>query len=757
MRATGTPVVKDLVLVGGGHAHVSVLRRFGMKPMPGLRLTLIARDVHTPYSGMLPGYVAGLYAHDDCHIDLGPLARFAGARLYHGEVEGLDLAGRRVHVPGRPPVAFDLLSLNAGSRPRTVDVPGAAEHALAVKPIDAFLEHWEALIARVMASAGPFRICVVGGGAGGVELALSTQYRLRGLLAARADDPARVRYTLLTRGPEILPTHNPGVRARFRRVLAERGIDLRTDHTVVEVAAAEVRSAGKVAVPADAVLWVTDAAAPGWARDAGLAVDDSGFIRVDDCLQSVSHPGVFAAGDNAALPDPRPKSGVFAVRQGPVLADNLRRAATGQRLRPYRAQRHFLGLISTGDRYAVASRGNWSAEGAWLWRWKDWIDRRFMAKFNELPAMGDSEAPELAPGLADGEAIRELSTLAMRCGGCGAKVGSTVLSRVIQRLPTSARRTDVLIGLDAPDDAAVLAVPPGKAIVQSVDYFRAFLDDTYTFGRIAANHALGDLFAMGAEPQSALAIATVPYGRERVVEESLYELLAGALATLEPTGAVLAGGHSSEGAELAFGLAVNGLVDPDRAWRKGGLQPGDALVITKPIGTGTLFAADMRQRAKGRWVDAAIASMVLSSQAAAECLRRHGATACTDVTGFGLLGHLVEMTRASGVDATLQIEAVPLLDGATETVALGILSSLQPQNLRLRRAVRDLEAAARHPHYPLLFDPQTAGGLLAGVPAARAPACVAELRSLGYASAVVIGRIEPRSEAEAPIAIDVRA
>ena len=757
MQGSGTPVVKDLVLVGGGHAHVAVLRRFGMRPVPGLRLTLITRDIHTPYSGMLPGHVAGLYAYDDCHIDLGPLARFAGARLYHAEVEGLDLAGRVVEVRGRPPVVFDLLSINAGSRPRTIDVPGAAEHALAVKPIDVFLAHWAALTDRVLASEGRFLVVVVGGGAGGVELALSTQYRLRELLAARGDDAQRVRYTLLTRGPDILPTHNPGVRERFRRVLAERGIELRTDHTVVEVTADAVRAEGREDVPADAVLWVTDAAAPAWAGAAGLAVDENGFIRVDEFLQSISHPGVFAAGDNAALPDPRPKSGVFAVRQGPVLADNLRHAATGRRLRPYRAQRHFLGLISTGDRYAVASRGNWSAEGAWLWRWKDWIDRRFMAKFNELPPMPGEKAPEFAAGLADGEAIRELSTLAMRCGGCGAKVGSTVLSRVIQRLPTSARRADVLIGLDAPDDAAVLAVPPGKALVQSVDYFRAFIDDAYTFGRIAANHALGDLFAMGAEPQSALAIATVPYGRERVVEESLYELLAGALATLGPTGAVLAGGHSSEGAELAFGLAVNGLVDPDRAWRKGGLRPGDVLVLTKPIGTGTLFAADMRQRAKGRWVDAAIASMVLSSQAAADCLRRHAASACTDVTGFGLLGHLVEMTRASGVDATLELEAVPLLDGATETVAAGILSSLQPQNLRLRRAVRDLERAAQHRRYPLLFDPQTAGGLLAGVPAERAAACVAELRALGYASAAVIGRVEPRSEAEAPIAIDVRA
>jgi selenide,water dikinase len=323
----------------------------------------------------------------------------------------------------------------------------------------------------------------------------------------------------------------------------------------------------------------------------------------------------------------------------------------------------------------------------------------------------------------------------------------------MQRL-AAGTRADVLVGLDAPDDAAVLAVPPGKLLVQSVDYFRAFIDDAYVFGQIAANHALGDVFAMGAEPQSALAIATVPYGRERVVERALYELMSGALAVLAPTGAVLAGGHTSEGAELAFGLTVNGLVDPDAIWRKGGLKPGDRLVLTKPIGTGTLFAADMRRLAKGRWIDAAIASMVLSNQAAAVCLRRHGASACTDVTGFGLLGHLVEMTRASGVDAILELEAIPQLEGAAETVAAGILSSLQPQNLRLRRAVRDLEQAARHPQFALLFDPQTAGGLLAGVPADRADACVAELRALGYLAAAVIGRVEATGEAAEPIAIE---
>jgi selenide,water dikinase len=327
-----------------------------------------------------------------------------------------------------------------------------------------------------------------------------------------------------------------------------------------------------------------------------------------------------------------------------------------------------------------------------------------------------------------------------------------VLSRVIQRLPPQ-RRDDVVIGLDSPDDAAVYRVPEGMLLAQSVDYFRAFIDDPYVFGQIAANHALGDLFAMGAQAQSVLAIATVPYGRERVVEQTLYDVMSGALEVVSKSGAVLAGGHSSEGAELAFGLTVNGFIAPDRVLRKGGLRPGDALILTKPVGTGTLFAADMRRRAKGRWVDAAIQTMLLSNQAAAECLQDFSVSACTDVTGFGLLGHLIEMTRSAGVDAELSIDDIPILAGAAETVAAGILSSLQPQNLRLRRAVRDLESAARHPRYPLLFDPQTAGGLLAGVPGARAEACIQALKACGYPETALVGRVLQRSDAAEPIVL----
>ena len=286
-------------------------------------------------------------------------------------------------------------------------------------------------------------------------------------------------------------------------------------------------------------------------------------------------------------------------------------------------------------------------------------------------------------------------------------------------------------------------------------FFRAIVDDPYVFGKIAAQHSLGDIFAMGAEGQTALAIATVPYGLEHKTEDTLSQMLRGAEEVLHEAGVALVGGHTSEGAELSLGFAINGLAGPSCLLRKTGMQPGDGLILTKPLGTGTLFAAEMRFKAKGRWVSAAVASMLLSNRSAAACLREHGARACTDVTGFGLLGHLVEMTRASQVAASVDLNRLPVLEGAEETVAAGIFSTLQPQNVRLRRAIRNLDAAAGAPRYPLLFDPQTAGGLLASVPAANAEACLASLRDSGYDHAALIGQVEQPSEVLEPISLIV--
>jgi selenide,water dikinase len=455
---------------------------------------------------------------------------------------------------------------------------------------------------------------------------------------------------------------------------------------------------------------------------------------------------------------PLEKAGVFAVRMGPPLAKNLRRSLRGEAMLPFKPQQHWLALISTGDRCAVASRGRFGFAGAWVWRWKDQIDRKFMRKFTELPAMapGPRAAPSPAASLAlNAEESRQaISAIAMRCGGCGAKVGASILTRALGSLQPIGR-DDVLIGLHSPDDAAVVRVPPGKAMVHTVDFFRSFIDDPYLFGKVAANHALGDIFAMGAEPQSATAVATVPPGLEAKVEDLLLQMMTGAVEVLNAAGCSLVGGHTGEGRELALGFAINGLIDErlDGVMRKGGMRPGDVLLLTKPIGTGTLFAAHAQYAAKGRWIDAALKSMVQSNQRGAEILRDHGATACTDLTGFGLLGHLVEMTRPSGVDAELQLSALPLLDGAVDCIQAGIVSSLQPENVRLRRALRNAKNFVEDPRYPLLFDPQTAGGLLASVPQAQAADCIRALQAAGYTHTAAIGCINQASDALEPVVL----
>ena len=751
MNRARASVIKDLILVGGGHSHVAVLKSFGMRPLPGVRLTLISKDVSTPYSGMLPGFVAGHYSFEEAHIDLRPLCQFAGAALYADSVIGVDLANKRVLCAHRPAVSFDLLSINIGSAPRADNVPGAAKYSLPVKPIDRFLKGWERFVAQVLQS-GKLKLVVVGGGAGGIELTLATRHRLQTLLE-QYKAQCQLEFHIVTATDKILPTHSPGAQRKFERILCERDIRVHLNHRVVEVDQRVMHCKPGQPVTYDVAFWVTNAAPPPWIAQSGLQTDAEGFIALNDRLQSVSHPFVFAAGDVAAVKNhPRPKSGVFAVRQGRPLAKNLRLALGGKPLQRFVPQKQFLSLISTGNKYAVASRSGWALEGEWVWRWKDWIDRRWMRQYQHLPEMVPPAEVAVAEPLAGPEALKELSTMAERCGGCGAKVGSEILTRVMQRL-SPVERDDVLIGLHSPDDAAAIAVAPGMVSIQTVDFFRSFINDPYVFGAVAANHSLGDILAMGALPVSALAIVTVPYGLEAKVEEQLYQVMSGAVRVLAEHNTALVGGHTAEGPELAFGLAVHGVADPKKLLRKGGMRAGDCLILTKPLGTGALFAADMRGKAKGKWIQTALTSMLQSNREASQCFLRYQATACTDVTGFGLLGHLVEMVKASSAHVELSLPNLPLLDGLLEVMGAGIVSSLQPQNLRLRRAIRNLEEVTNQERYTILFDPQTAGALLASVPGGRAESCLAELRSAGYLQAAIVGEVKTPSEDLPPVSV----
>ncbi|MEO0413954.1 MAG: selenide, water dikinase SelD, partial [Verrucomicrobiota bacterium] len=657
-------------------------------------------------------------------------------QLYNDAVTGIDLDNRLVHCADRPPVKFDVLSINTGSTPFVDAVPGAREHSIPVKPIDNFLEKWQAIQEAQRTADKAMRFVTVGAGAGGVELTMGVQHALR-------ESGCTNTYTVVTQTDTILPTHSRGVQRKYEKTLADRGIAVKTQCPVERVEPNQLILKNGETIEFDALFWVTNAAPPKWPGNAGLATDAQGFIAVNDRLQSESHPYVFAAGDIASCAKfPRPKSGVFAVRQGPPLTENIRRLCAEQPLKAFRPQGKFLSLISTGDQNAVASYGALSLQGPAIWKWKDQIDRKWMQKYQDLPEM-EPDQPEKKEKLTVPELLK---APVMHCGGCGSKVGSSTLSRVIKRLQPITR-DDVLIGLDDPDDAAVTVTPAGYVGVHTIDFFRSFIHDPYVFGQIAANHALSDIFAMGAEAQSALAMATVPFGDEENVEEQLFQVMAGALKMLNECNCALAGGHTTMDTQLAFGLCVHGIAEEAKLMKKGGMKAGEKLILTKAVGTGTLFAADMRNQAKGVWAENAIDSMLLSNYRAGQILHAHGATACTDVTGFGLLGHLIEMLKASGAKAKVILADVPILDGALDCMRAGIYSSLQPDNLRLRRGVTPKGTIAEHETYPILFDPQTSGGLLASVPADRVDPALTELKIL-YPATTVIGEIVDSGEAD---------
>ena len=677
------PIVKDLVFVGGGHTHAIVLRKFGMKPLPGVRLTLITNLVDTPYSGMLPCHISGLYDFDASHIDLRPLSRFAHCQLLMDTAVNIDVDNQRVICAHHPPVAYDALSIDTGSTPATLSVPGAAEFAIPAKPVPKLLQAWNQYLEEVrQAPPGPIAIALVGGGVGGVELALNMQVRLWGLLDELGRSRQDLSMHLFHRGAEIANGRNHSTRKLLHRRFIERGICLHLAESVCAVEAMSeghrlVRCESGLTTVCDRVFWVTNAAAPNWIRDTGLTMDEAGFILVEDTLQSVSHPNIFAAGDIATMKNHhRPKAGVFAVRQGPPLCHNLRAYLQNQSLKPFRPQKQYLNIIDTGNGSAIASRGPFTFESKLMRAWKDRIDRKFMGLFFDFPEMSSAPA-QVAPSGVTSPAVPD-----MYCAGCGSKVGSRVLTQTLQRLQTESASTawlnteEVLVGLTAPDDAAVIKVPAGKQMVHTVDFFRALVNDPFVFGQIVVKHCLNDLYAMGATPQSVLAIATLPHAVADKQAETLYHLLSGVQKALINAKTPLVGGHTTEGEELALGLACNGLVAPENLLRKQGMQVGDALILTQPLGTGTLFAADMRKAAKGRWIDAAIRHMIQPSESALGCLQQYDVTACTDVTGFGLLGHLLEMVEASRVSVALDLQALPLLDGVAATLQQGIVSSL---------------------------------------------------------------------------------
>lgn len=695
------PLTRDLVFVGGGHSHALVLRKWGMKPMAGVRVTVINPGPTAPYSGMLPGFVAGHYERDELDIDLVKLCRFAGARLIIGAVDGIDIENRLISVPERPPIAYDVASIDVGITSEMPRLDGFSEHAFPAKPLGIFAQKWDAYRTTI---TDP-KIVIIGGGVAGAELAMAMQHSVRD----RAPE-----VTIIDTG-RALKSMSEKANVVMREQLKTAGIELIEQSAISAIFADQVLLEDGRKIAANFVNGAAVARPHGWISDTGLAVT-GGYIDVDATLLS-SDSHVFAVGDCANMTaSPRPKAGVFAVRQAPVLFDNIRASLSSGRLRPFAPQKDYLKLISLGDKAALADKWGRVFHGPAVWRLKNRIDAQFMNRFTHLPAM-DTYVPPKSP-VTDG-LLAALDGGKPMCSGCGAKVGRGVLNGVVAGL------------LDAPgDDAAVLKMGKIRQVI-STDHLAAVTHDHAVMTRIAAVHALGDIWAMGATPQAALTSLILPRMSPDLQQRTLAEIMAVAREVMEDAGAKIVGGHTSMGDSLTIGFSVTGLCEHAPIGLNGA-KVGDVLILTKPIGSGTILAAEMAGEARGADVSACFEAMGQGQGVASMILAK--AHAMTDVTGFGLAGHLAGICEASGLGAEVILDDVTFLSGAVALAENGTRSSLYDDNRSGSGPVFGAEGARG----ALLFDPQTAGGLLAAIPARGAKGVLKKLREAGY-PAVQIG------------------
>ncbi len=729
---------RDLVLVGAGHTNMHIVKKWRMEPIPNVQLTLVSPFSRATYSGMLPGTLAGLYEPYEMEIDLYRISAGSSVRLIVSDVTGFDPERREVQFSDRPPIRYDIASIGIGSIPSAREIWKDDPRILSIKPMQTFRKRLQSAIGRLDESrrTSP-RFAVVGGGAAGVEVTLGIDTLLRN----RGTSP---QVSLIDSNKEILKGNHDKTAQLARKEMLRRGITIRTNVRVERNDRGELVDSSGDPIEADIVFWATGAAPPPVLAGFQLPKSDEGFLLVDATLKTTADFPVFVVGDTASFTDQNvPRAGVYAVREGPVLWENIQRLLNGHPLEEYHPQKGFLSLLSTGDGRAIAEYKGFSIHSRLAWKLKDYIDRKFMRMHQMYEPMGTEEMKSTAASKVD-------TTPEMRCRGCGGKVGAGVLSAALEKLDVPTH-PDVLQGLEHPDDAALVKLSQGKAHVLSVDFFQPFLDDPYIVGRVAALNSLSDLWASGAQPVGALASVTIPEGPPRKQTELLYQLLAGGLHELKKCGATIIGGHTTEGSELTIGYTVVGqFPDAQQGLKKAGLGTGDRLLLTKPLGTATLLAANDLAKCRAEWMDALLEIMLISNEGAMQVALTHRdvITAATDITGFGLAGHLLEMLRASRAIGKLNLEKLPLYDGFAELCEEGVRSSLYTAN---REVESQLEITAGNlntiPGFHALFDPQTSGGMLFGVASEKAAEVTEALKSAGYAKVSDIGEIVETSEA----------
>ncbi|UOA08860.1 selenide, water dikinase SelD [Methylobacter sp. S3L5C] len=746
MNKNSAPIVSDLVLLGGGHANILVLKMMAMNPIGGLRITLISDQTHSPYSGMIPGYLAGFYTYEDCHFDLRRLCEELGLRFIKAKIIGIDSQRKKIRLENRAEISYDCASINVGIEPRSIEKLSQESvlKIIPLKPISQFITHWDQLIADLKDYKGndSLPLAVVGAGAAGVEISIILKMLIN-------QNKWNANVSLIHRHDYLVSEKDHQARKQLLKTLKKLAIKVYQNTDVLEVQEnALVLKDDKGLIRTEVfyrALIATQASAPKWFKNSKLPVNQDGFLKVTEKLLVNNENALFAAGDCIHFsPLPLKKAGVYAVRQGMILEHNIRAFFTRKStLKTFRPKKHVLSLITIGDRKALVHQDSVSIlrylPPELLWTAKNWIDRRFMARFQAKTFSTKPRHFNKVMPVPQSTLVPE-DWQDNTCGGCGSKLAASTLIQSLNKL-TIPQDNFVLLGVKEGEDCALTQISEHTLCLQTIDQFRSFISDPYLLGQIATQHALSDVYAMGGVAKTAQVGLTLCAATGKIHREDIFQVMSGVLDILTKSAASLVGGHTGEGSELSIAIAVQGEVPPEQVLRKQLTQPGNQLILTKPIGTGVIFAANMLAQANGKLVDEALSSMLQSNKTAMETIRAFDISGCTDITGFGLLGHAFEMLGKNSDNALgikIDYKAIPLFDGVSELFEKGYFASIAGNNYETLSSV--LSTEVNNQNFPALFDPQTSGGLLFSVSSHQAEDCLKALYQKGV-KACVIGEV----------------
>ncbi len=727
MKPNSNPIQSELVLVGGGHANIQVLKSFAMRPIDGLRISLISDVLSAPYSGMLPGFIAGEYDFQEIHINLLHLCNYSGARFIQTKIMSVDTKERVIYCENRPNINYDLISINTGITSDFGKIDGAEKHAIAVKPISHFLKKI-AIVEKTITSSEQ-SIVIIGSGAAGIELAFAFRKKFY-------KNKIIPKITIIGSAERFFPELPFLCHLSLLKKCTAADIKVRFGYPVIKVSEKMITLASGIKVPTDCSLIVTGAQPSNWLNSSSICLTHDGYIEVNNTFRSVSDERVFATGDIAKMRhQPRPRSGVFAVRAGPVLAKNLRLTLDKSPLKAVSQQSYHLSLIMVDNNTVMAIWGKFFVSSKWLWPIKKWIDRRFISKFTKLPKMDEGNHRSIF--LSKNELVAENDPLLEKvfCTGCGSKTEARTLDSVLpEAIEVAANlggdRTYLPIVNTFSDANEFFIKSPmenGHALIQTVDTISQMISDPFIFGRVSALHALSDLVVSNAIPLTALSIVNIERAKKNIQKSDLINMLAGAMLEFSKAKIKMIGGHTSQSTENSLGFALTGIArsnfnqrGDDRLHKK---KPNAfSIILTKPLGIGLILAANMRNLASEKNYQDCIEIMLQSNLKAADFLWKNGAVAMTDVTGFGLARHIENLTKVlenqfeTKIAAELNFDEIPLIPGVVRILEeTSVRATLNSSN---KKAVRHLNRF-KYQQIPLsdiLFDPQTSGGVLAIVP-----------------------------------------